>query len=82
MNVCWVHTLHIIGANWWGTILIPLNQLFVEGCPKAEVNPAAVILPFHLINGHIRFNDHAGLVLILLINAWRGHMPLRFYGII
>ena len=83
MNVSWIHSLKIIGANWRGPILIPLNQLFVKGCPKNQrSDPTTVILPFHLINGHVRFNDHVGLVVVLLINARRWHMLLRFDGII
>jgi hypothetical protein len=34
VNVRWIHSLKIIGANWRSTILIPLDQLFIKGCPK------------------------------------------------
>jgi len=83
MNVSWVHPLKIIGADRRSPILIPLDQLFVKSCPKQHrSDPSAVILPFHLINGHVRFNDHAGLIVVLLINARRWHMLLCFDGII
>jgi hypothetical protein len=36
MNVSWIHSLKIIGADWRGPILVPLNQLFVKGCPKKQ----------------------------------------------
>ena len=36
MNVSWVHPLKIIGANWRGPILVPLDQLFVKSCPNKQ----------------------------------------------